>query len=62
MSHTEAFLDNFRAAVASHEPDRVADCLRTDCRFDQPVHPARSLERRGTIARAVRAPRAAGQA
>lgn len=63
MSHTEDFLDNFRAAVASHEPDRVADCLRTDCRFDLPVHPARSLERRGTmIARAVRAPRAAGPA
>jgi len=67
MSHTEDFLDNFRAAVASHEPDRVADCLRTDCRFDLPVHPARRApsraERRGTmIARAVRAPRAAGQA
>jgi hypothetical protein len=38
MSHTEDFLDNFRAAVASHEPDRVADCFRTDCRFDLPVH------------------------
>jgi ketosteroid isomerase-like protein len=43
MKHTEDFLDNFRAAVASHEPDRVAECFRTDCRFDLPVHPARSF-------------------
>src|ERR1700751_283108 len=43
MGHTEDFLDNFRAAVASHEPDRVADFFRTDSRFDLPVHPARSF-------------------
>ncbi len=47
MSHTESFLDNFRAAVASHEPDRVVDCFRDDCRFDLPVHPARSFTGRG---------------
>ena len=43
MSGTEDFLDNFRAAVASHRADRVAECFSEDCRFDLPVHPARSF-------------------
>ena len=29
MSRTAEFLDNFRAAVASHEPNRVAGAART---------------------------------
>jgi ketosteroid isomerase-like protein len=43
MNRTAEFLDNFRAAVASHEPDRVVDCFREDCRFDLPVYPSRSF-------------------
>ena len=43
MSRTEVFLDNFRAAVASHQADRVAECFRADCRFELPVHPARGF-------------------
>jgi ketosteroid isomerase-like protein len=43
MSHTEEFLDNFRAAVASHQAERVAECFREDCRFELPVHPARGF-------------------
>jgi ketosteroid isomerase-like protein len=43
MSRTKEFLDNFRAAVASHQADRVAACFREDCRFDLPVHPARGF-------------------
>ena len=30
MSRTAEFMHNFRAAVASHEPDRVAGCFPED--------------------------------
>lgn len=43
MSLTEDFLDNFRAAVASRQAERVAECFREDCRFELPVHPARGF-------------------
>jgi ketosteroid isomerase-like protein len=43
MSHTEDFLDNFQAAVASRQAERVAECFREDCRFELPVHPARGF-------------------
>jgi hypothetical protein len=58
MGRTAEFLDNFRAAVASHEPDRVAGCFREDYRA-----PGGDERRDTVIARvAAGAPRMAGSA
>jgi len=46
VSPSERFVSDFRAAVASHDPDSVAACFAEDCRFDLPVHPSRSFSGR----------------